>query len=341
MSKSTAMFAVVLLAFWSALIGVADYFVIGTIVRQYRATQFRTTQCEITQSQVAGHTLFRSGVSLAYSYTVNKEEYRGTRYRYDDEYSSSPGGETIRRLPIWTKHQVYYNPDHPADAVLAVGVNGGDLMMILFAIPANVALLTLWRWIMGRLGEDWRVPRAGGVRIRRQNGSIRVRVGGVGAGTAALWGLGGSAFAAAFPVVMFAGTEPGLAEMEYVLGTVAVVGLVACFWAALRNASGKYDLVIDEKTRSVTLPQTCGRTTLISVEKDALAGVCVQRRVSRLTSGSYYSYLPALQCADPIGSRYEALSPWGWTEQRARAFSEWLGQQIGLEFKGVQEEPAA
>jgi hypothetical protein len=340
MSKSMITLALVLLIFWSALIGGADYFVFGTITRQYLATGYKETQCQITQSEVAGHTLFHAGVSVAYSYTVNKKEYRGTRYRYDDDYSSSPGGNVVRRLPLWSKHEVYYNPDNPADSVLAVGLEGGDFLLFLFSIPVNVALLILWNWIIGRLREDWRVPTAGGVPFRRQNGKIRIWMGGISAATAALYGLGGAAFAAAFPTVALGGMDPGLVSMEYVLAAVVAVSVVAFFWALAGNASGKYDLLIDEKTRTLTLPRTCGRTQPITVERGELAGVCVQRRVSRLASGSYYSYLPALRRNDSVGSRPELLSPWGWTEQRALAFAEWLGQQTELEFKGVEEESA-
>jgi hypothetical protein len=61
--------------------------------------------------------------------------------------------------------------------------------------------------------------------------------------------------------------------------------------------------------------------------------------VSRLSCGSFYSYLPALDRREAgTGLRREALSPCGWTEEKARAFSQWLVGQLGLEFKGVEEE---
>jgi hypothetical protein len=67
----------------------------------------------------------------------------------------------------------------------------------------------------------------------------------------------------------------------------------------------------------------------------------VQRRVSRLSSGSFYSYLPALDRREAgAGLRREALSACGWTEEKAKAFSQWLAGQLGLEFKGIEEEEA-
>ena len=105
------------------------------------------------------------------------------------------------------------------------------------------------------------------------------------------------------------------------------------------NASGKYDLLIDEKSQALTLPQTGGRRQPVTFPRGEIAGVCVQRRVSRLSSGSFYSYLPAVDRREAgEGLRREALSPYGWTEEKARAFSQWLVAQLGLEFKGIEEE---
>ena len=32
------------------------------------------------------------------------------------------------------------------------------------------------------------------------------------------------------------------------------------------------------------------------------------------------------------------LVTWGWSETRARAFSQWLSQQLQVEFKGIESE---
>ena len=112
-------------------------------------------------------------------------------------------------------------------------------------------------------------------------------------------------------------------------------------WTALRNASGKYDLLIDGQSQALTLPQTAGRRQSMTLPRGEIAGVCVQRRVSRLSSGSFYSYLPAVdRWESGAGLRREALSPCGWTEEKARAFSQWLAGQLGLEFKGIEDEEA-
>ena len=339
MSKSTVSIVLVTLICWTALVAGADYFVFGTTLRQYLAQYFAAARCQIVSSEVTPHAIFHYGVSVEYSYIVNGKEYRGSRYRYDDDYSGIPGAEVVRKFPQWSEHTVYYDPNNPANSVLATGVEGSDLVLILFSIPVNVALIMLWNWIATWLREKWRVPRAGGVRIWRHNGVIRVRLAWLSAPAAGFYALGAASFAATFPVVAFNGLAPSLRTMENTWGAVLTVAAAVFCWKALRNASGKYDLFIDEKSQALTLPQTGGRTRSITFSRAEIAGVCIQRRVSRLSSGSFYSYLPALDHRAPGAALHrEALSPCGWTEEKARAFSQWLVGQLGLEFRGIQEE---
>jgi hypothetical protein len=280
-----------------------------------------------------------SGVTIEYAYAVNGKDYRGSRYRYDDEYSSGPGGDIVQKLPKWSEHTVYYDPQEPANSVLSPDIDGGDLQLIMFAIPVNVVLIMLWLWITTWLREKWRTPEAGGVRIWRRSGQIRVRLGGMAAAAAAFYALGGACFAASFPVVLLYGLAPSFPTMENIFGAVLAVAAAVFCWTALRNASGRYDLLIDENSQALTLPQTGGRKQSMTFPRGELAAVCLQRRVSRLPSGTFYSYLPALDhrvAGD--GLCREALSPCGWTEEKARAFSQWLVAQLGLEFKGIEEE---
>jgi hypothetical protein len=339
MSKSTVYLVLALLVFWTALIGAADYFVFGTTARQYLSRNFDSTRCQILLSQVTSRSFLHSGITIEYGYTVRGRDYRGTRYRYDDAYSGGTGGEVVQKFPKWSAHTVYYNPNNPSDSVLATGVEGCDLMVILFSVPVNITVMMLWRWIAAWLREKWRAPQAGGVRIWRQAGKIRARLAGLSAAAAGCYALGGAAFAATFPVVVLNGLAPGLKAMEITWAAVLAVAAAVFCWTAWRNASGRYDLLIDEASRALTLPQTAGRRESITLPRAEIAGVCAQRRVSRLSSGSFYSYLPALDRREAgAGLRREALSPYGWTEEKARAFSQWLAGQLGLEFKGIEEE---
>ena len=259
MSKSTAYVVIAMLVCWTAVIAAADYFVFGTTVRQYLSKSFTPTRCEIVSSEVTPHDgLLHSGVTVEYAYTVNGRDYRGWRYRYDDAYSSIAGADVVRKLRKWTEHTAYYDPKNPANSVLATGVEGGDLMLILFSIPVNVAIIILWNWIASWLREKWRVPEAGGVRIWRQNGKIRARLAGLSAPAAGFYALGGAAFAATFPLVALNGLSPSLKAMESTGVAVLAAAAAAFCWTALRNASGRYDMLIDEQSKTLTLPRTGG-----------------------------------------------------------------------------------
>jgi hypothetical protein len=121
--------------------------------------------------------------------------------------------------------------------------------------------------------------------------------------------------------------------------TVLGVAALVFGWRAERNLSGRYDLWIDASSHAVTLPKTCGRRDSVTLQKEEISGVCLQRRVNRLASGNYYSYLPALNRAAPgTGRQCEQLTAWGWSEEKARGFCEWLCGQLGWDFKGVEDE---
>ena len=224
MSKSTVYLILVMLVCWTALIAGADYFVFGTTVRQYLAKNFDTTRGKIVFSEVTVQgNMFHSGVTVEYAYNVNGKDYRGSRYRYDDVYSSSPGGDVVEKLRKWSTHTVYYDPKNPANSVLAPGIDGGDLQLIMFAIPCNVALAMLWIWLTSSLREKWRVPEAGGLRILRRNGKIRVRLAWLSALGSGVYALGGAAFAISFPVVAMSGLNPSVKTMEEILGAVLIM----------------------------------------------------------------------------------------------------------------------
>jgi hypothetical protein len=342
MSKSTAYFVLVMLVCWTAVIAAADYFVLGTTVRQYLSGSFAQTRCEIVKSEVTTHEgSLHSGLTVEYAYAVNGKDYRGWRYRYDDAYSSIAGADVAQHIRKWTEHTAYYDPKNPANSVLATGVDGGDLMLILFAVPVNAVMVLLWSWGGAWLRESWRVPAAGGVRIRRRDGKIRVRLGGLSAPAAGVAAMGGAAFVATFPVVALIGLSPSMEAMEWIWMAVIAVAAAAFCWTTVRNASGKYDMLIDEQSQAITLPQTARRRQPVTFSRGEMAGVCLQRRVSRLSSGSFYSFLPALERREAgAGIKREAVAPCGWTEEKGRAFSEWLAGQLGVEFAGVVEEEA-
>jgi hypothetical protein len=341
MSKSTLYAGLLLLVFWTMVIGLADWFVLGATARQFLARDYVPTRGKIVTSEVRQLAILHAGITLQYSYNVAGRHYIGYCYRYDEQQTDVDGADIRRKFPQGSFQTVYYDPKKPADSVLSTGVEGADLMLMLFATPINVALIMLWRWLLARAREKWRMPEAGGVQIRRRLGTIRVRLGEVSAIAAGLYALGVAAFAATFPVAVINGLAPGREPMAVVWLAVLTTAVVAWGWQAWRNRSGRFDLLIDSAAQTLILPQTCGRQGSVTVPQREIAGVGLQRRVTRLISGSYHSYLPAIHRRDGSSNlRREPLTAWGWTEEQANGFSQWLCSQMGLKFTGIEDENA-
>ena len=246
---------------------------------------------------------------------------------------------TVVENPRWSSQTVYYNPRNPSDALLEPGVDGGDLLLLLFALPLNVLTGTLWRAMLTRLLEFSTVRPAGGVRILKRSGETRVPLGDTTATGAGFYTMGIAAFIAAFPVVVIGGFDPPMRVMKVSWTVILALGAAAFVWRLLRNWSGIYDLRIEQNSQTIILPRAAGRSENLSISRREISGVSLQRRVSEGPSGVHLSFLPALNQAggdDPIKSM--KLITWGWGEEKARAFSQWLGQELGVEFKGVEDE---
>ena len=89
-----------------------------------------------------------------------------------------------------------------------------------------------------------------------------------------------------------------------------------------------FDLRIDEASKAVVLPRNVGRAP-VKLARGEILGVCLERRTTRTPSGNYFSYVPAIDRGGPAGGAIK-LVRWGWTEAKARAFAQWLSEQLGV-----------
>jgi len=339
MRKSGLIYPLLLLTCWTGLTVAGTYVLLETTARQYLALNFSTTQGRIVRSEVGHGPMSRRGVEIEYNYTVDGVDYTGHRYRYDDHNVTLEWDATVEEHPRWSSQTVYYNPKNPADALLEPGVDGCDLLCLLFALPLNVLTYTLWGAMITRLREKSRIRPAGGVRILKQPGETRVSLAETPAIAAGFYGSASAAFIAAFPVVIAGGFEPTLLLMKATWAVVLAAGGAVFVWRALRNGSGIYDLRIDQASQTVTLPQTAGRRKPLTLARREISGVSMQRRASKSPSGTHFSYLPALSRSGlDVESQSTELITLGWSEEKAQAFSQWLSQELGVEFKGVEEE---
>jgi hypothetical protein len=104
-------------------------------------------------------------------------------------------------------------------------------------------------------------------------------------------------------------------------------GIAAGAWQAWRVLSGKYDLIIDERERSLELPLTRGRRERLRVPFQSIEGISVERFQNPSRSNSNgYSYVPVLRYMD--GARKSAgLAEW-YEPEKAEGFVLWLRQKL-------------
>jgi hypothetical protein len=336
MQKPSMFYPLLLLVFWTGLMTTADSVVIATSVRQTRSVDFATTTGKMVQSEVGRGAMSHRGVEMGYNYTVDGISYTGHHYRYDDRNAAWEYSTAVDAFPRWSSRRVYYNPNDPADSVLDPGLDGCDLLLLLFATPLNVVTLALWVAVLQSRRKRSLSETAGGVPIIKKHGEIRAHLAAFSPGGAALAALGAAAFVLAFPVVSIGGFKPTMTVMIVVWVSVVVATVTAFIWTWNKNRSGTYDLHIDEASMAVTVPQIGGRRIPMTLARDEILAVSLQCRIAKTPSGDYFSYLPAIdRVTGATGSLTVNLVTWGWTETKARAFGHWLSEQLGVEFRGV------
>jgi hypothetical protein len=333
-------YPLLLLIAWSGMVGLGTLALLETTLRQHLALKYPITQCKITVSEVDHGAMIRRGLDVQYKYTVAGKKYIGHRFRYDDHNSALEWAVTATELPRWSTQVVYYNPQDPSDSVLQAGIDGSDLLLLLYALPLNVLTLTLWRGFIGsREISSHKV--AGGAAIARRGSETRVWMGDISPVAAGGFGMALAAFCASFPIVVVAGFKPSLELMKIVWSIIFLTGAVAFLWRWAQKRAGLFDLRINPEARTVILPKTAGRAKPVAIPRGEISGVLLQRRVSRRPSGTYYTYLPALfQNGGATQAQTVRLVNWGWPKDRAVGFGQWLSKELGVDYRGTEEEVA-
>jgi hypothetical protein len=134
----------------SAIIGAFDGFAAWRIARQQSARHFPRVAGTVRSSEVE----FAEGDAesaaylpkIEYDYVVAGRRYTGDRYRYGTigHPSHAAVERIVRRHAQGRETKVYYNPTDPADSLLQPGVDGSDLLLLLFLAPWNLMLAAGW-----------------------------------------------------------------------------------------------------------------------------------------------------------------------------------------------------
>lgn len=320
--------------FWSTLVLLFDGYLGWSLWNQVASRSYPRTTGQITHSEVTRHRGSKGGttygVDIWYRYAVNDRFYSGTRFRYNAGSSSDSGWarKAVAEHRVGSQAQVFYNPGDPQDALLSPGVDGSDLMLVLFLMPFNMIMFGLWAWLGGWLRERIFKPIAGGVRIITNGPRTSIRLPEYGALVWCMVAVGGLSFVSIFILALSSGFHPSLQTASGVLFVVAAAGAGAYAWQWRKIHSGDDDLILDEGTRTMELPETYGRKDRVEVAFSEIESLTMETVTHTSSKGSVsYTYAPTLRLRG--GTTSQKLADWS-DQIKAGAFTDWLRERLQL-----------
>lgn len=334
----SAAFLVFFACFWSAIVLLFDGVMAHGFWKQFESSRYPFTMGEITYSDVTKTvTTGRHGqsttygVDIGYRYVVDGRSFNGTRYRYGSTFSDySWATSTVREHPAHSQTKVYFNPNNPADAVLSPDLEGTDLMLLLFLLPFNMVMAGLWTGAGALLKQRVFHSVAGGVKIIVDGPRTNIRLPEY---SALLWGMvatGVLSFISMFIVGFSTSFHPSMAVACLALFLIIAAGVGAYLWQWRKIHSGDDDLVLDETSTTIALPETHGRKQRVTVARGEIEKLTIETIVHRSSKGGVsYTYAPTLWVRRGERIVTEQLADW-MDKKRAEAFVEWLGQRLNL-----------
>jgi hypothetical protein len=267
---------------WSAFLLLFDYFIcFRDALEQSRTFGFVAVGGTVVKSAAKtekdedGATYW--AVDLAYSYRVDDRDYQGSRLRYLDYWTNLRVSEIVAAHPPGSAVTVYCDPADPARAVLEAGFDGRELLLALLLLPFHaVAFGLLSVTVAGFQNgcKGWSKLYTGVRRIEAA-GEVRVRIPGTAPAAAGLLAL----IILPIPVALGVGLSAGVpTKLETAAGAWLVV--LATFFVVYirytrRAASGKYDLVIDDADKTLTLPQELTGSETVVIRREDLQEVAL------------------------------------------------------------------
>jgi hypothetical protein len=328
-------FLILCACFWSTLVVLFDVHIGRNLWNQIASRTYPTVTGEIIHSEVTQHRGSKGGttygVDIRYRYAVNDRPFEGRRFRYSAESSSdwAWAERAVAGHPVGSQAQVFYSPRNPQSAMLSPGVEGSDLMLVLFLMPFNMGMIGLWTWLGGWLRERIFRPVAGGIGIFTEGPRTRIRLPEY---AAMMWGMvaiGGVSFVSIFILGFASGFHPSLPGACVVLTVVAAAGAGA-YWRQWRIIhSGDDDLILDDGARTIELPETCGRKSRVTSAYAEIENLTVEIIAHQGSKGGVsYTYAPTLWLRGRAAGG-QKLANWS-DKMKAEAFTDWLRQRLGL-----------
>jgi len=305
---------------------IIDVHGVQALWKQHHAEAFPHTEGKVLTSRV---TITRGSkgriyyhVAIAYSYSVDGQEYVGRRFRYDGHPTNeNSANAVVSAHPAGSEVNVFYNPQDPRDSVLSPGVDTPDVSNLFLFTPFSLYFL----WLMVRLARQIDLGSdtvAGGVKLISEMMATRVRLPRIQPLTLGLLALGALLLVAG--ILMTSGTisGPPLTVGGRLLACVLLGGAMAYAWQYRKIQSGRQDLVIDEAGRTIKLPLTYKRRTQTPMPFSEIQAVALKEVWNRR---KIVAYIVTLEMKD--GSIQNLINL---PVKRAQTFAAWLRDKFGL-----------
>lgn len=316
--------------FWCSLVGAFDFIVGRTFVSQIQSASFQPTSARILRSEVTSHDDSEGGtthgVKFEYAYSVNGTDYTSRRFTFDGSNSSDRrwAHEAVAAFPEGAERTCYYDANDPSRAVLAPGLHGSDITHLMFLTPFNLVAAffiayPIWTWRERR--QPAIVPPRFVDRMRGREGYALNQY----SPLITFFGLFLlTSFIGIFVVVFTGGFHPTMTKVLTIWGG----GLAIALWISIsmhfKTKTGRYDLVFDENSRTITAPAIAKRKT---VEMIPIAEV-KKFEVERVESGSGDDHKVTWQLKLLADNAREVLLQESHSERQATRLAETLNAKL-------------
>jgi hypothetical protein len=280
-------------------------------------------------------------VDIRYHNEVNGRAFDGNRFRYGEGSSSDSdwAHRAVNKYHEGAEVTVYYNASRPSESLLVPGVDGSNLIMLLFMTPFNAVMLGIWIGGLSMLRDKFSGSPNGGVKFHQGQHSLRVRLPRYPAVAVLLAVAGLIGFLEIFPIAfLMGGFHPRLSVVTTAIVIAYGSGIAAFLWQLWATHAGKSDLVIDLAKQSVALPQTFGRKTRIQIAISEIRKLSVETVAQKSSEGgSTYTYVPTLlwQNSDPTQGKLAEF----YNKAKAERFVDWLRPQLKITGSSAEHIP--
>ena len=329
--KSTTVFLVFFGTFWTLLIGAMDTFFVRRLVQQAVSMNYPSVEGRITHSELTVHRGSKGGntygVNIAYSYEVSGRTFEGNRYRFTEGSSSDSAWaqKALATFHTGAAAKVYYRPDDPGVALLEPGVDGSDLIFVLFGLPFNTVALAFLRAACARMLRVvfGKADEPEGLRSVLGSGEQRVSLSQLAVFDAGLAGMGGAGFVLTFATILgFGGFHPPTTIAAGGISIAVCVGVACALWHWARLRSCRFDLVVNRLDGRIEIPACQGRKQAMSIPTSRIHDVSVEEVVQRTSKGGKsVTYVPTLHLGAP--NETVSLATW-YSAGRASRLAAWL-----------------